>query len=354
MKRIISLSLLILLIIAQTSCANLDVSKNEPVSKEEFMLDTICSISVYRMKDAKGDETDAANVNDEAESAIDEAFALCDELEHKLSRTIAGSDVSHINSAKGEWSEVSNETLELIQKGMEYSDISDGDFDITCGGITGLWDFHAAEGKEKLPDEAALTEAVKHINYKNVEIDEKGGRVRLPDPDAKLDLGGIAKGYIGDKMAEILEEAGVSSGIINLGGNVICIGGKSESEDFVIGVEAPFSDRSEIIGKVNARNKTLVTSGIYERKLEIDGKIYHHILDTETGWPVDTDLDAVTLIVDKGRSADIDALSTICLIKGADEAMSLIEKTDGVEGIFVLRDGSVRASENAVYEEVER
>ena len=302
------------------------------------MLDTICSVSIYGMD------------KDEAEAAIDAAFAVCDELEHKLSRTIADSEISKINSAKGEWTEVSAETLELIQKGLDYSELSNGAFDITVGGITELWDFHAAEGKEKLPDEEALSEACKHVGYKAIEID--ADKVRLADVEAKIDLGGIAKGYIGDKMAEALETAGVTSAIINLGGNVICIGAKSDSEDFVIGVEAPFSNRSEIIGKVNVRDKTLVTSGVYERKMEIDGKVYHHILDTKTGWPVDTDLDAVTLVADKGRSADIDALSTICLIKGADEAMVLIEKTDGLEGLFVLNDGSVIKSDGMVYEPV--
>jgi thiamine biosynthesis lipoprotein len=139
--------------------------------------------------------------------------------------------------------------------------------------------------------------------------------------------------------------------VINLGGNVICIGGKTDEDDFVIGVETPFSDRTEIIGKINARDKTLVTSGVYERRIEVDGKTYHHILDTATGWPVDTDLDAVTLIAEKGRSGDIDAMSTICLIKGADEGMKFIEDQDGVEGVFVLSDGSVRTTAGAGFEE---
>ena len=337
------------MIIAQTSCGK-DGRDAEPVSREEFMLDTICTVSIYQMN-MDGKSHTASDSKDEAEKIIENAFALCDELEHKFSRTIADSDVSRINSAKGEWTEVSNETLELVRKGMEYSYSSDGDFDITSGGITELWDFHAAEGEARLPDEKALSDALPHINYRGIAIE--GSKLKLTDPDAKLELGGIAKGFIGDKMAELLEEAGVSSGIINLGGNVICIGAKSDTEDFVIGVEAPFSNRSEIIGKVNVRDKTLVTSGVYERKMEIDGKVYHHILDTKTGWPVDTDLDAVTLVADKGRSADIDALSTICLIKGAEEAVTLIEKTDGVEGIFVLSDGSARMSTGMVYEVVE-
>ncbi|MBP0985474.1 MAG: FAD:protein FMN transferase, partial [Oscillospiraceae bacterium] len=190
----------------------------------------------------------------------------------------------------------------------------------------------------------------KHIGYKKIEIE--GSKVRLTDPETKLDLGGIAKGYIGDRMAEVLESKGVVSAVVNLGGNVICIGGKTDEDDFVIGVETPFSDRSEIIGKIRARDKTLVTSGVYERRIEVDGKTYHHILDSKTGWPVDTDLDAVTLIADKGHSGDIDALSTICLIKGPDEGMKLIESMDGIEGVFVLSDGDIRTTAGAGLEAV--
>jgi thiamine biosynthesis lipoprotein len=320
----------------------------EPVSKDGYYLDTICSVSVYRMKDDDGAVKKASGMEDQANEAIDKAFAECKELEALLSRTREDSDVSRINAAKGEWTEVSGQTSEVIKKGIEYSELSDGDFDITVGGLTEQWDFHAAEGEAKLPDEKALAEAAKHVDYRKIETD--GNRVRLTDPESRLDLGGIAKGYIGDKMTEVLEKKGVVSATVNLGGNVICIGSKTDDEDFVIGVETPFSDRTEIIGKIKARDKTLVTSGVYERKIEVDGKTYHHILDTKTGWPVKTDLDAVTLIADKGRSADIDALSTTCLIKGSKEGKKFIEGLDGIEAVFVLSDGSILTTDGAGFE----
>jgi len=346
-KAVALLALIAVLIIAQTGCSK-GASSAEPVVGEEYKLDTICTVSVYEMKDSEGNPTSASEMQEEAQAVIDDAFKLCDELEHKLSRTIASSDIAKINEAGGEWTSVSNETMELIQKGIEYSELSNGAFDITVGGITELWDFHAAEGEENLPDADDLAKAAEHVDYRKIEID--GDRIRLTGSESKIDLGGIAKGYIGDKMTELLESAGVTSAIINLGGNVICIGGKTDEEDFVIGVEAPFSDRTEIVGKVNSRDKTLVTSGIYERKMEIDGKIYHHILNSETGWPVETDLDAVTLIADKGRSADIDALSTICLIKGAEEGKVLIEETDGIEAVFIKSDGNIETSSGTEFE----
>lgn len=348
MKRALKKMNIILLaavLMAFAGCSGAGGKAPEPVMGDGYYLDTICTISIYRMADGQGEVKAAADMSDEANVVISEAFDLCSDLESKISRTRKDSDISRLNNAKGEWVDVSEDTRELLQKGIEYSDSSGGSFDITVGGVTEQWDFHAPEGEAKIPDAEALAEAVKHINYRNIVIE--GNKVRLTDPETKLDLGGIAKGYIGDRMSELLESKGVVSAVINLGGNVICIGGKTDEDDFAIGVETPFSDRKEIIGKIDARDKTLVTSGVYERQIEVDGKKYHHILDTKTGWPVGTDLDAVTLIADKGHSGDIDALSTICLILGADEGMKLIEGQDGIEGVFVLSDGDIRTTSGA-------
>lgn len=351
-RRLKKLNILLMsaLLLMLCGCSGTGGAASDPVAADGFYLDTVCSISVYRMTDEQGGVKDAADMSEEADAAINEAFDLCKDLESKISRTREDSEISSINNAKGGWVEVSDDTRELIQKGIEYSGLSDGRFDITVGGVTEQWDFHAPEGEAKIPDADKVAEAAGHIGYRNIEID--GNRVRLSDPETKLDLGGIAKGYIGDRMGELLESRGVVSAVINLGGNVICIGGKTDEDDFVIGVETPFSDRTEIIGKIGARDKTLVTSGVYERQIEVDGKKYHHILDTKTGWPVDTDLDAVTLIAGKGRSGDIDALSTTCLIMGADAGMKFIEEQEGIEGVFVLSDGSILTTANAGFEEV--
>jgi len=350
-KALMAAAALAVFVIVLAGCGG--SASSEPVSDDGFYLDTVCSISVYRMEDSDGNVRPASEMTEEAEAAIGSAFDLCKDLESKLSRTRKDSEVSRINNAGGEWTEVSDVTAELLGKGLEYSAFSDGDFDISVGGVTKLWDFHAAGGEAKLPDEEQLKEAVKHVDYNKVEID--GDRVRITDPESEIDPGGIAKGFIGDKMTESLEAAGVVSGIINLGGNVICIGGKSDKEDFAIGVETPFSERTEIIGKINVRDRTLVTSGVYERMIEVDGKRYHHILDTETGWPVDSDLDAVTLIADKGCSADIDAASTICLIKGYEGAKKYLEEymQDGVEAVFVLKDGSIETTDGAGFEKAD-
>ena len=345
----------VLMIITQTGCSGGTGSAQtaEPVTGENYYLDTVCNIAIYEITDDAGKAVPASDAEDAAQAAIDAAWEKCAELDKTLSRTQEASEISKLNNAGGEWTEVSDETAELVREGLHYSELSGGDFDITIGGVTDLWDFHADPEDARVPDADVLAEAVKHVDYRNVESD--GNKLRITDPEARIDLGGIAKGYIGDRMTEVLEEAGVTSGIINLGGNVICIGAKDNGAEggagaFVIGVEAPYSDRSEIVGKINAKDMTLVTSGVYERQIEVDGKTYHHILSTDTGYSVETDLDAVTLTGAKGHSADLDALSTICLIKGHDQARELIENTEGVEAVFILHDGSLDQTSGMEFE----
>jgi thiamine biosynthesis lipoprotein len=354
-KKITILILAVLMIIAQTGCSggsgNGSGAASDPVTGENYYLDTVCTIAIYEIMNENGDPVPAADAREKAEAAIDLAWDRCAELDKTLSRTQDASEVSRINNAGGEWTEAGPDTIRLVTEGIRYSKLSGGDFDITIGGVTDLWDFHADPEDARVPDPDALAEAVKHVGYRNIETE--GSKVRITDPDARIDLGGIAKGYIGDRLTEVLEDSGVTSGIINLGGNVICIGAKdntAEDGDFVIGVEAPYSDRTEIVGKVKARDMTLVTSGVYERQIEVDGEVYHHILSTKTGYSVETDLDAVTLVGAKGQSMDLDALSTICLIKGHDGAKELIEGIDGVEAVFILHDGTLDQTSGMEFE----
>ncbi len=324
-KLLITITAVILLIISQTACA----SEEAPVSKTGYYLDTICQIDIYGMDE------------DEAAELIDGAFAVCSDCEQLLSKTVRDSDVDRIN--RDGKAKVDDMTVELIEKGLYYGDLSHGRFDISVGCLTDMWDFHSDE--HVIPDKGDIEEAVKHIDYNNIVIDSN--TVSMKDDAADIDLGGIAKGYICDRVAEYLTENGVTSAIVNLGGNITAIGSKNGEKPFKIGIERPFSDRSEIIGYVEAEDKTFVTSGIYERYFEKDGKVYHHILDVETGYPVDNDLDSVTIISDKGRSADCDALSTICLMLGVDEGKKLIDSLDGYEAVFVDSEGNITTTDGA-------
>ena len=323
-KQTIKLSLIFAIIatviITQTACKN--TKDVEPVSKEGFYLDTVCKISIYDM--------DGDLDKEKAEAAINKAYIRCRELENTLSNTIETSEVSQINSAGGKWVTVGKDTLKVVKAGVKYGELSNGDFDITIGSVSGLWDFQSEN--PVVPEQSKITEALKHVNYKNIQFN--GNKIRIIDPEAKLDLGGIAKGYVADELTTLLEKEGVTSAVINLGGNISTIGSKPDGSPFIIGIEKPYTDRTEIIGTTTADNQTVVTSGIYERQFQKDGKIYHHVLSSKTGYPVETQLEAVSLVAKKGRSMDIDAMSTICLMKGVDGGKAFIKKQKGVEAVF--------------------
>jgi thiamine biosynthesis lipoprotein len=158
----------------------------------------------------------------------------------------------------------------------------------------------------------------------------------------KVDLGAIAKGYAADEVARILKENGVKHAIINLGGNVMTIGGNPNGKPWRIGIQDPYNPRGEYLGILPIKDKTVVTSGTYERYFIENGKRYHHILDPDTGYPTDNKLDSVSIITDK--SIDGDGLSTSTLLLGLDEGMKLIEKLENVEAIFVTSDKQVYVS----------
>lgn len=324
--------LLAVVIITQTGCSG---KAAEPVSESGYYLDTTCEITLYDMDE------------DEAHGYITAGFEKIGQLENILSRTVKGSDVYAINHAKGEFVEVEKETLEVLQMAKEMDEISGGCFDITVGRISAEWDFTGED--PKVPDEAWLKEALTHVDASNVEI--RGNKVRLKDDGCQIDLGGIAKGYIADKVTELLKEKGVERGIVNLGGNVVTIGEKAADTPFVIGIERPYSDRTEIVGSVPSADQTLVTSGIYERNFTEGGKLYHHVLDPETGYPADTDLEAVTIIADNGNSGFCDGLSTSCLIMGEDKAKELIselqkERPDmHLQAVFINADDEVSCTD---------
>ncbi len=322
--------------VSLAGCAKVDVQSN-PVTKQSFYFDTVCQVTIY---DMVGMSVEAAT------KTIDDSFASCAEYESILSKTIEGSDVWNVNHASGQAVSVDPCTMEVIKMGIQYGDLTDGAFDITIGQAEDLWDFHAK--KPVLPDEIELKKAVEHVDYRTIVVDETDNTVRLQDPDAEIDLGGIAKGYIADRVADQLRNAGVTSAIISLGGNIECVGGKinadstkKEQKDFVIGIETPYSDMTQIVGATNVTDGTVVTSGVYERYFEINGQEYHHILDPLTGYPVETDVVGVSIRSDAGHSADCDALSTTSLILGSSKAMSLLESLDGYEAVFILKNGNV-------------
>ena len=277
------------------------------------------------------------------EETVEHCMELCEYYEGLFSATIDTSEISEINQAGGQPVEVSDETAELIRKGIEYGELSDGRFDITIDSASRLWNFKDNEEK-MLPDPEALKEAVRHIDYRCVHVD--GNTVTLSDPQARIDLGGIAKGYIADRLKDYLESEGTEHALINLGGNMLAVGNRYDGTDFRIGIQEPFAETGVTIAAVSVSGRSVVTSGDYERYFEKDGVIYHHILDPDTGYPVRNDLNQVTVISDE--SVDGDALSTTCYALGLDEGMELIRNLDGVEAVFVTKDGKIHPSSDVV------
>ena len=272
---------------------------------------------------------------------------MCEDYEQMLSATIETSEISRINNAGGEPVEVSDETAGLIEEGIKYGDISDGRFDITIAPATDLWNF--TDNEEKiLPDPDELAEAVTHIDYHCIKVE--GNTVTLTDPETRIDLGGIAKGYIADRLKEYLKDEGIEHALIDLGGNMLTLGRRYDGNDFRIGIQKPFADTGTAMAVVSVNDKSVVTSGDYERYFEKDGVIYHHILDPDTGYPVQNDLDQVTIISD--QSVDGDALSTTCFAMGLEDGLELIRSLDGIEAVFVTKDGEMHTSSNEIELEV--
>ena len=299
-----------------------------PISKTGFAFNTVVTLSLYDTDDTE---------------LLDSCFALCADYEQKFSKTIPTSDVGRINAAAGKPVTVSDDTVHLLKKAVYYSELSGGLFDITIEPVTALWDFHseaAIQNTVTPPDKSSISSALKHVDYHNIQIENN--TVTLLDPNASIDLGGIAKGYIADRLKEFLLEQGVRSAIIDLGGNILTIGHKPDGSPYHVGIKRPFDQNGDIITSVSIADQSVVTSGTYERYFTYQGKMYHHILSPSTGYPADNDLNSVSIIA--ASSVDCDALSTICLLSGLNDGMQLIESLPNTEAIFITKDGRLHST----------
>ena len=311
MRHLNKLILLCLIIIFLCGCS---MTTKEPLSMTGFHFDTVITITLYDSKD---------------EEILNTCFEYCKEFENLVSRTIKTSDVAKINLANGQPVKVSDTTIELLKRGIEFGKLTDGAFDITIAPLMELWDIKNNPGN--IPSEADIADALSHVNYKNIIIEEN--TVTLTDPKSAIDLGGIAKGYMADQLKEYLLSEGVTSAIINLGGNVLTVGEKPDGTAFNIGIQKPFAEQNATITSVSVKDSSVVTSGSYERYFEVNDAIYHHIINTETGYPCNTGLHSVTILSEE--SVDGDALSTACFVLGLEEGQKLVESLDDIDVIFV-------------------
>lgn len=296
--------------------------EQETISKSGFYFDTVITVTLY---------------DKDYEQLLEDCFKMADTYEQYFSATRSDSDVSKINTAGGKPVVVQDETIELMEKGLYYSEISEGGFDITVGNLTSLWDF--TQENPTLPKDSDIQNAIASIDYHNVEV--SGNTVSLKNTDARIDLGGIAKGYIADQMKKYLTDQGVTQGIINLGGNVLCLGEKSDGP-YRIGVQKPFDMEGTALFALEIADQTVVTSGVYERCFTLEDKLYHHILNPATGYPYDNHLVSVTIICK--NSVDGDGLSTTCFSMGLKKGMELIESLPDTEAVFITDDNELHFS----------
>lgn len=285
-----------------------------------FYFDTVVTITVY-----SNDENILSGLDEE-----------CLRYENMLSKTVEGSDVWNINHANGERVAVNEETRELILTALEFSRLSDGRFDITVEPCVALWDF-TSEDRGTLPDADELAAAAEKVDWTKVDVNDEG--VLIPE-GMSIDLGAIAKGYISDRIADYFVEKGVESALLNVGGNVRTVGLKPDGSNWRIGIQDPEGVRDQsIVGVATLGDNAVVTSGIYERGFILDDVVYHHILDPNTGWSVQNELAGVTIVAKEACTAD--ALSTTVFAMGLEEGSEFIESFDGVDAIFVTRDGDI-------------
>lgn len=315
-KRFLPLLLASALLLPALSGCGRQLSKQ---SVTGFYFDTVVVMTIYWEDDAP----------------LKAAMEKCAYYENLLSKTVEGSDVWRLNHAQGERVAVNEETRAIIEKALEYGEISKGGFDITIAPCVGLWDF-TGENAGKLPDPDALAAAAEKVDYTQVDVNDDG--VKL-GPGQSIDLGGVAKGYITGRISDLLKEKGVKSGLLNFGGNVQTIGDKTDGTPWNVGVQDPRSPSGESIAVMPVTDGAVVTSGIYERGFDLDGVRYHHLLDTATGMPIQNGLAGVTIFVDD--SFDGDGLSTTLFALGEEDGLALAEELPGVEAVFVTREDRV-------------
>lgn len=332
--------LLCICMVVSVGCSKQDNSSSEQDTIEEaspyisrtlIKLNTVVTITIYDKQE---------------DYLLDGAMEVCDYYEDIFSRTSETSELYQFNhgllntATDGtNRAELSDSLVNLIQQGIYYGELSQGKFDITIAPLAELWNFTADE--PKVPSDEAIQALLPYINYEDVTVD--GNEVTLGNEDMAIDLGAIAKGYIADRIKDYLVSEGVESAMINLGGNVLCVGSKPDGTAFNIGIQKPFADRNETIAVVGINDMSVVSSGIYERYFTVDDNFYHHILNPATGYPYDTNLVAVTIISE--LSVDGDGLSTSCFALGLEGGLELINSLENTYAVFITSDYELHYSD---------
>ena len=329
-KRITALLLAALAVCGLTGCGGTRDPDEAQESIQVIAMDTAMVLTAY---------------GKESTRAVYDAEEEVRRLDALLSRTSGSSEISMLNGAGGEMVPVGAEICTLIQTAGDFTEATGGAFDITIAPVVSAWGF--TTDSYQVPDREALQTLLESVGMEHVHL--SGGSARL-DPGTMIDLGGIAKGYTADRVAEIFQEHAVPRGKVELGGNILVIGDKPDGTAWRVGVQDPkHPDKADgLVCVLNLTDAFAVTSGSYQRYFEQDGKRYHHIIDPATGCPADSGLTSVTVVADsaRGNGTMCDALSTALFVMGEDKALDFWRS--GVydfQLVLVTEDGRVVVTE---------
>lgn len=306
----------VIVLISLTACAG---RNNEPVSDTRYLLGTFVTVRVYGRAGS---------------DVFNRLFARVLDIERKMSvneDNYDDTELLRVNRAAGqEPVEVSPDTYEVVRRALEYSELSEGAFDVSIGPLVQLWDIGG--DNPRVPANSEIQTARDLVGFATVQMLPQN-RIYLPRAGMALDVGGIAKGYAADESARILRESGIQNAILDFGGNVVALGNRPDSSPWRIGVQHPDQSRETHLGIVRVIDKTVVTSGPYERFFFHNGARYHHILDTATGFPAENGLISVTIVTQSSITAD--ALSTAVYVLGLERGARLIRSLEHVEAVLV-------------------
>ncbi len=344
MKKTISLILavtcLVLNVVTLSSC---EKKKQERFSAHSFdYFDTATTIIGY---------TDSQQEFDEIRGKIERQLQEYHKLYTIYNSYEGVNNLCALNKVKNGSHEklvVDKKIIDLLNYSKEMYEVTDGNVNIAMGSVLSIWHKHRNYGlnnpdKAELPPIDELKEAQKHMGIDAIVIDEKESTVFISDPQATIDVGAIAKGYAVERIIESLVADGITGVLLNVGGNVRSIP-REDGEKWRVGIENPDKTSAQAyIKEIAIDNKSVVTSGSYQRFYTVNGKNYHHIIDKETLMPCEK-FSSVTIVCEKSDLAD--AYSTALFIMDYEEGRALAEKTDGVEAMWVFPDGTIKTTEN--------
>lgn len=301
-----------------SGCGRIDTGEDEVAERQGTYFDTIVDIRIY---------------GENADDLLDQCFDLCADMEDTFSAQKEGSELYQVNHRTSDTVTVSEDLASCLSTALSFCELTDGVFDITIYPVSSLWNFDSED--PQVPSAEKIEEELKKVDYRKVHLD--GTTLKFDSPGTMIDLGAVAKGYISGKMKEMLEEEGCESAVINLGGNVRVIGSKPDGSDWNVGLQKPFAEEGTVLTSVKVSDSCVISSGIYERYFEADGKRYHHILDSSTGYPVETDLNMVSVV--GTDDAACDALSTIGILLGKEKFEAFVtEHCPDVQVLFTDTD----------------